>query len=84
MKITLDIDYEIAEPIIVAVLKEQYELLLKDAPLGFEDEVDLNEAYKLVLEDFMGSKEFQKYTHEIAKKNKKYNSKRLTEAEGGL
>ena len=84
MKITLDIDYEIAEPIIVAVLKEQYELLLKDAPLGFEDEVDLNEAYKLVLEDFMGNKEFQKYTHEIAKKNKKYNSKRLTEAEGGL
>ena len=84
MKITLDIDYEIAEPIIVAVLKEQSELLLKDAPLGFEDEVDLNEAYKLVLEDFMGSKEFQKYTHEIAKKNKKYNSKRLTEAEGGL
>ena len=32
----------------------------------------------------MGNKEFQKYTHEIAKKNKKYNSKRLTEAEGGL
>jgi hypothetical protein len=29
MKITLDIDYEIAEPIIVAVLKEQYELLLR-------------------------------------------------------
>ena len=84
MKITLDIDYEIAEPIIVEVLKEQYELLLKDAPLGFEDEIDLNEAYKLVIEDFMGSKEFQKYTHEIAKKNKKYNSKRLTEAEGGL
>jgi len=83
MKITLDIDYEIAEPIIVAVLKEQYELLLKDAPLGFDEEVNLNEAYKLVLEDFMGQKEFQKYTHSLSK-NRKYNSKRLTEAEGGL
>ena len=84
MKITLDIDYEIAEPIIVTVLKEQYELLLKDAPLGFEEEINLSEAYKLVLEDFMGSKEFQKYIHDLAKKNKKYNSKRLIEAEGGL
>lgn len=84
MKIALDINYEVAEPIIVAVLKEQYELLLKDAPLGIDKELDLAEAYKLVLEDFMGSKEFQKYTHDLAKKNKKYNSKRLIEAEGGL
>ena len=84
MKITLDINYEIAEPIIVGVLKEQYEILIKNAPLGFDEELDLSEAYKLVLEDFMGSKEFQKYTHDLAKKNKKYDSKRLTEAEGGL
>jgi len=84
MKITLDINYEIAEPIIVTVLKEQYELLLKDAPLGFEEEINLSEAYKLVLEDFMGSKEFQKYIHNIAKKEKRYDSKKLVEANSGL
>jgi hypothetical protein len=84
MKITLDIDYEIAEPIIVAVLKEQYELLLKDTPLGFEEEITLNDAYKLVLEDFMGNKEFQKYVHNIAKKDKRYDSKKLIEANSGL
>jgi hypothetical protein len=84
MKITLDINYEIAEPIVVAVLKEQYEILIKNAPLGFDEELNLSEAYKLVLEDFMGNKDFQKYTHDLAKKTKKYDSKRLTEAEGGL
>ena len=82
MKITLDINYEIAEPIVVALLKEQYEILLKNAPLGFEEEVDLNSAYKLVLEDFMGTKEFQKYTHGLSKK--KNNAKRLTDAFNGL
>jgi hypothetical protein len=84
MKITLDIDYEIAEPIVVAVLKEQYEILVKDAPLKHEEELNLNEAYKLVLEDFMGCHEFQKYVHNIAKKEKRYDSKKLIEANSGL
>ena len=85
MEIKLNLDYELLEPIVVAVLKEQYELLLKTAPLGFNDnEVELSGSYKLVLEDFMGYHEFQKYAHDMAKKHKKYNSKRLTEAEGGL
>ena len=84
MEVKLNLNYEVAEPIVVGLLKEQYEILLKDAPLGFEDEDALRDAYKLVLEDFIGRQELQKYMHDIAKKNKKYNSKRLTEAEGGL
>lgn len=85
MEIKLNLNYELLEPIVVAVLKEQYELLLKTAPLGFDDsEMELSGSYKLVLQDFMGHQEFQKYVHDLAKKNKKYNSKRLIEAEGGL
>ena len=45
------------------ILKEQYEILIKNAPLGFDEELDLSEAYKLVLEDFMGNKEFQKFSN---------------------
>ena len=85
MKITLDINYEIAEPIVTALLKEQFEILQKGAPIGLdESEVDLHDAYKLVLQDFMGEKEFNKYIHEIAKKEKRYDSKKLTDAHGGL
>ena len=84
MEIKLNLTYELAEPIVVAVLKEQYELLLKTAPLGFDDsEEALSGSYKLVLQDFMGFKEFQKYAHDLAKK-KKGNAKRLTDAHGGL
>ena len=46
--------------------------------------MELSEAYKLVLEDHMGERAFKTYMHDKAKKDKKYNSKRLTEAEGGL
>ena len=85
MEVKLNLNYELVEPVVIAVLQEQYEILLKTVPLGFkEEELDLSEAYKLVLEDFMGYKEFQKYSHDLAKKNKKYDSKRLTEANGGL
>jgi hypothetical protein len=85
VEIKLNLTYELVEPIVIAVLQEQYEILLKTAPLGFEEEeLDLSEAYKLILQDFMGQHEFQKYAHDLAKKNKKYNSKRLIEAEAGL
>jgi hypothetical protein len=84
MEVKLNLNYELLEPIVVAVLKEQYELLLKTAPLGFNDnEVELSGSYKIVLEDFMGHKEFQKYAHDMAKK-KKGNAKRLTDAHSGL
>jgi hypothetical protein len=66
-------------------LKEQYEILLKSAPLGFDsDELSLSDAYKLVIQDHMGEKEFNKYTHGLAKKNKKYDIKKLVEANNGL
>jgi hypothetical protein len=32
----------------------------------------------------MGEKEFNKYTHGLAKKNKKYDIKKLVEANNGL
>jgi hypothetical protein len=32
----------------------------------------------------MGNKEFQKYVHNIAKKDKRYDSKKLIEANSGL
>ena len=85
MEVKLNLNYELLEPIVVAVLKEQYELLLKTAPLGFNDnEVELSGSYKIVLEDNMGYHAFQKYTHDMAKKNKKYDSKKLVEANNGL
>jgi hypothetical protein len=85
MEVKLNLEYELLEPIVVAVLKEQYELLLKTAPLGFNDnEAELSGSYKVVLEDFMGHQAFQKYAHDMAKKNKKYDSKKLVEANNGL
>ena len=84
MEVKLNLTYELVEPIVIAVLQEQYEILLKTAPLGFEEEeLDLSGSYKLILQDFMGHKEFQKYAHDLAKK-KKGNAKRLTDAHGGL
>lgn len=84
MEVKLNLNYELLEPIVVAVLKEQYELLLKTAPLGFDDsEMELSGSYKLVLQDFMGHHEFQKYAHDMAKK-KKGNAKRLVDAHNGL
>jgi uncharacterized phage-like protein YoqJ len=79
MEVKLNLTYELAEPLVIEMLKEQYEILLKTAPLGFEEEeMDLSEAYKLVLQDFMGHKEFQKYAHDLAKKKtKKYDSSRF-------
>jgi hypothetical protein len=50
MEVKLNLEYELLEPIVVAVLKEQYELLLKTAPLGFNDnEAELSGSYKVVL-----------------------------------
>ena len=78
-KVELELSYEELEPLVVGHLKEQYEILIKSAPLGFdEEELNLSEAYKLVLKNHMGEKAFNKYTHDLAKK--KGNSKRLTDA----
>lgn len=82
-KVEIDMSYAELEPLVVEHLKEQYEILIKSAPLGFdEEELSLSEAYKLVLKDHMGEKVFNKYAHDLAKK--KGNSKRLTDAYIGL
>ena len=85
MEIKMNLSHEQVEEVIVQFLKDQYQWLKTSPPIRLnEEELDLTEAYKLVLEDNMGYHAFQKYAHDLAKKNKKYNSKRLIEAEGGL
>ena len=86
MKVEIELSYEQFEPMLISHLKTQYEILLRHVPLGFEDEngIDLLDAYRAVLQDAMLEKDYQKYMHDLAKKQPKYNSKRLTEAEGGL
>lgn len=85
MEVKLNLSHEQVEEVIVQFLKDQYQWLKTSPPLGLnEEELDLTEAYKLVLEDNMGYHAFQKYTHDMAKKNKKYDSKKLVEANNGL
>lgn len=84
-KMEIYLEFAQVEKVVIAHLQEQLELLSQSPPLGLSDnELELSEAYKLVLEDHMGERAFQTYMHDKAKKEKKYNSKRLTEAEGGL
>jgi len=87
IEIKVNIDPIELERLVVNELKHNYETLLSEPPLGLGvewDELEVAEAYKIVLRDFMYVGDFQKYMHELAKKSRKYDSKRLTDAEPGL
>jgi len=77
--INLELSWDQTEKIVAEALKESIRLELR-----FEDDPVRVDAYKLVLSDYMLAKDFQKFMHDLAKKESKYNAKRLAEAGNGL
>jgi hypothetical protein len=77
--INLELSWDQTEKIVAEALKEAIKLELR-----FEDDAIRIDAYKLVLSDYMLTADFQKFMHDIAKKESKYNAKRLAEASNGL
>ena len=77
--INIELSWDQTEKIVAEALQESIQLELR-----MDDNEALIEAYKLVLSDYMLAKDFQKFMHDIAKKESKYNAKRLTEANNGL
>lgn len=77
--INLELNWDQTERIVAEALQESLRLELR---MGEGD--DRVEAYKLVLSDFMVAEDYQKFMHDIAKKESKYNAKRLAEASNGL
>ena len=82
MTINVELNWDQTEKIVADALQESLRLELR-----FDDYINDQsriEAYKLVLSDFMLAEDFQKFMHDIAKKESKYNAKRLAEAGNGL
>lgn len=77
--VNVELSWDQTEKIVAEVLKESIRLELR-----FEDDPARIDAYKLVLSDYMLAKDFQKFMHDLAKKESKYNAKRLAEAGNGL
>jgi len=77
--INLELSWDQTEKIVAEALQESLRLELR-----FNEGQDRIDAYKLVLSDFMLAQDFQKFMHDIAKKESKYNAKRLAEAGNGL
>jgi len=86
MKLELTIDADQSDAIFVHIAKERYELLVQDKIKWANEPLidETLEAYKLILQDSMTEKDFKTYMHSFAKKAKKYDAKRLTDAENGL
>lgn len=78
--VNLELSWEQTEKVVADALQESIRLEIRFA----EDEPERIEAYKLVLSDFMLAKDFQKFMHDLAKREPKYSSKKLTEANNGL
>jgi hypothetical protein len=77
--INLELSWDQTEKIVAEALQESLRIELR-----FNEGHDRIDAYKLVLSDFMLKEDFQKFMHDIAKKEFKYNAKRLAEAGNGL
>lgn len=77
--INLELNWDQTEKIVAEALQESLRLELR-----MSEGDDRIEAYKLVLSDFMVAEDYQKFMHDIAKKESKYNAKRLAEANNGL
>jgi hypothetical protein len=78
-KITIDLDADQLEPIVVAVLKDALAFELKH-----RESEEIIDAYKIVIRDFMTPSQYQTFMHDIAKKELTLNVKRLVEADNGL
>jgi len=85
MRVTVELEDEQVDVVLEEGLKSAYEthlLFVEDnEEYTFEE---LDEAFKLMLKYFMLDKDYRKFMHDVAKVQKKYNSKRMVEAEGGL
>jgi hypothetical protein len=82
MQVLIDLDDDQTDTILVEALKKGFEI-----NITFPNEPDyakLNAAFKLMLEYYMGERASAKYLHSLAKLEKKYNAKRLAEANNGL
>lgn len=79
MATNIELNWDQTEKIVAEALQESLRLELR-----FGEGDDRVEAYKLVLSDFMVAEDYQKFMHDIAKKESKYNAKRLAEAGNGL
>jgi len=82
MQVLIELNDDQVEEVLAEGLKKAYEV-----HLSFPNEPDhdeLHEAFKLMLNYFMLEKDYKKYMHGLAKVEKKYNAKRLAEAENGL
>jgi hypothetical protein len=77
--VNIELSWEQTEKIVAEALQESIRLELR-----YEDDVERIDAYKVVLSDFMLAQDYQKFMHDIAKKESKYNAKRLAEASNGL
>ena len=77
--VNVELSWEQTEKVVVQSLQESIRLEIR-----FDSDPVRIEAYKLVLSDYMLTKDFYKFMHELAKREPKYNAKRLTEANNGL
>ena len=69
MQAVIELDDDQIESILVEGLKKNYEIHLKT----YEDnEHHVHEAFQIMLAYFMTDKEFRKYSHQLAKVQKKY------------
>lgn len=82
MQVLIELDADQVDSVVVEGLKKAYEI-----HLTFPNEPDYEElsyVFKVMIKYFMGDKASAKYLHGLAKVEKKYNTKRLVEANGGL
>ena len=80
--VNVELSWDQTEKVVAQSLQESIRLELRFG--DDNNDPDRIEAYKLVLSDFMLKEDFQKFMHDIAKKELKYNAKRLAEASNGL
>lgn len=82
MQVLIELNDDQVDSVLAEGLQRAYEthLLFPEEP----DYDELHEAFKVILKYFLGEKAGTKYLHGLAKIEKKYNAKRLAEAENGL
>ena len=79
MQVLIDLDDDQSDVILIEALQKGHQV-----NLGFPEEpnyYEINQAFRTLLEYYMGTKAFDKY---IKPFNKQYDSKRLVEANNGL
>lgn len=80
MQVSIELDDDQVDEVLINGLKDGFRINLefKDEPNYYE----INQAFRTLLEYYMGEKDFNKFIKHYQKKN--YDSKRLVEANNGL